>query len=352
MAAPRFRGPHGEHLDMDPQTTALVIETNNLSGGLNGGSANVIASLARLLTHLRDQRRAIATLTEFVITHEGALADADRALLCDAAGRALTFYKLADGASYYDAKEAGFDATSADVVVFGDSDCWPDEQWLSAILAPFDDERVQAVAGRTCYRGDLLGTAATTIDFMHFKSPLGERCTRNFYANNVAFRRAVFDGVRYRDGEGFYRGNCQVAGIKLVEQGVAVRFEPKARTTHRFPDSARELMKLRLLRGEDTVVLKRHLKRALPRGARWALELGPVSTAAVLAGRFASSVASLNRQDMPEVRGARRAACVALIAGLSLVDAAGAVRGTLGGRARRRAHGKIALSYHGDVDAL
>jgi hypothetical protein len=340
-------------MEMPPQSHALVIETNNL----HGGRGAIVASLARLLAHLRRQTHPLTSLAELVVTHEGTISDAQIPTLQNACGRRITFVETEDGAGYYHAKERGFDATNAAVVVFADGDCWPENDWLACMLAPFADGKatppVDVVAGRTVYRPDLLGIAATTIDFMYFSSPFGAHTSRNFYANNVAFRREVFDRLRYA-GDGFYRGNCQVAGMKLVEQGVPVHFVPAARTTHRFPDSARELVQLRLLRGEDTVVLTRHLReRALPQRARWLMDLGPASPALVLGARLACSVAALNRQDMPEVRGARRAAALGLIAGLSLLDAAGAVRGLLPKRERdRTAHKTTTLSYHGDGDLL
>jgi hypothetical protein len=294
------------------------------------------------------------------VTHEGTVSDAHVRELEAAAARSIVFVEIPAGAGYYEAKERGFDATApgSDVVVFADGDCWPADGWLARMVEPFMRDDVKVVAGRTVYRDDLLGIAATTIDFMYFSSPLGAKAgakaSRNFYANNVAFRRSVFDQLRYSDGDGFYRGNCQVAGMKLVAQGVPVHFVPEARTTHRFPDSAQELVQLRMLRGEDTVVLTKHLKEhALPRGARWLMNLGPASPALVLGARFACSVASLNKQDMPEVRGAKRVAAVGLIAGLSLLDAAGAVKGMLPSRERKRsAHKTTTLSYHGDGDKL
>src|SRR6185503_11031836 len=114
-------------------------------------------------------------------------------------------------------------------------------------------------AGRTTYRDDVLGTAATSIDFMYFPSALAEGCTRNFYANNVAFRREVFAAHGYRSDERIYRGHCQRLGLRLAKAGVPVRYVPRAHTVHRFPDRASELFKLRLLRGADTVEMAPHL---------------------------------------------------------------------------------------------
>lgn len=330
---------------------ALVLETNNLTGG-GADAARTATSLERLLTRMGQQTRPLSTLAELVITHDG-LPAAARARLDAVAGLAIRWVELAPGVTYYEAKNRGFDATTADVVAFADADCWPEPAWLDALLAPFADPAVPVVAGRTTYRPDLLGTAASTIDFMYFASPLGAGCTRNFYANNVAFRRAVFAAYRYGSHD-MYRGHCQVMGARLQRDGVPVAFVPAARTIHRFPDRLAELVKLRLLRGEDTIALAPHLVRTyLPAAARLG-NLGPVVPLLVLAARFGFSVRSLDHQDMPPARGPRWLGAVAAIAGISLVDAAGTVARSLGWRpgSGPTSSAQVTLSYHRDDERL
>jgi hypothetical protein len=243
------------------------------------------------------------------------------------------------------------------VVAFGDTDCWPDPAWLSRLLAPFlDGGDASVVAGRTTYRDDVLGIAATSIDFMYFPTALGEGTTRNFYANNVAFRRDVFAARRYLPAPGIYRGHCQQLGLRLARDGVRVRYEPAAHTVHRFPDSAAELLRLRLLRGADTVEMTPHFADALlPLGLRWLGRLGPLSPLGVLAARLGFSARAVGKQGLSEVRGARRAACLAVVGGISAADAVGALARSVAGadlgvHDGGFAHG--ALSYHEDGDHL
>jgi hypothetical protein len=331
-------------------TVSLVLETNNL----HGGDGKVEGSLSELLVHLRGQKLPLSSLAELVVTHERLTPD-DEVALERAAGRAISFVRVPRGTGYYAAKNRGFEKTTAEIVVFGDGDCWPDDAWLDELASHFDDDEVQAVAGRTCYRGDLLGTAATTIDFMYFPSPLGEGCTRNFYANNIAFRRATFERARYVLDDGFYRGNCQVLGLLLQDMGVSVVFEPRARTTHRFPDSAKDFVRLRLLRGADAVELTPHLARPyLPRTLR-RLSRAPGLEAIVLGSRFVMSLRSINAQDMPAAHGARWLACAAVTTAISALDVAGACAKRLGLArfvSRGEAMGDVTLAYHENVDSL
>jgi hypothetical protein len=286
-----------------------------------------------------------------VVVHAG-LAPPAQDRLREAAGGLLRFVMIAPDDDYYAAKDAGFSATRADVVAFADADCWPAPGWLEALLRPFGDGDVRAVAGRTTYRDGVFGAAATAIDFMYFASPLGAGCTRNFYANNVAFRRDVLESGGY-GGHDFYRGSCQVLGLALQARGIAVRFAPGAHTIHRLPDSMGDLLRLRLLRGADAVDLAPHLARAyLPGGARWLARLGPLSGLAVLAVRCACSLLALRQQRQAAVRGPRWLAGAAVVAALHGADAAGAVirgfRLGLTTRARRGA----ALAYHENADRL
>lgn len=331
-------------------TTALVLETINLGGGRRDPDT-VERSLARLLVRLREQKRPLASLDEVMIVHDGLAPDV-RERLQEIAGRALTFVPLDPGADYYAAKDAGFAATRADVIAFADADCWPDPDWLQALLEPFARGDVAAVAGRTSYRGDLFGAAASAVDFMYFASPLAAGCTRNFYANNVAFRREVLARAGF-GAPGFYRGSCQVLGLALQARGIPLHFAVRAHTVHRLPDSGADLLRLRLLRGADSVELAPHLADAyLPAGARWLGRLGPLSGLAVLAARCVCSLMALRRQELPAARGVRWFAGAALVGAIHAADAAGAViRGLRLGLAppARRTQ---TLGYHGDVDRL
>jgi hypothetical protein len=159
-----------------------------------------------------------------------------------------------------------------------------------------------------------------------------------------------------------YRGHCAVLGMQLHQAGVPIVFVPSARTIHRFPDSARELLKLRMLRGRDTCELGPQVVRSAIDDEKWIPHpvrqivaskglpsLGPLLPLAVLAARFGYSVRAINRQDMPPSHGLRRLGCIGAIAAITAADMVGALAGGLG---LMRAAPHAALSYHGDGDRL
>lgn len=338
-------------IDSIAARTALILETNNLRGG--GDAEQALASLKRLVAALGRQTLPPTSLAQWIITHDGfdARACAEIAAL---AGRPIDFVAIGPQDSYYDAKNAGFDqvdATRCDYVAFGDADCTPDADWLEQLLLPFAEAASTAppaVAGRTSYCASAMGVALTSIDFMYFPGTLRAGATRNFYANNVAFRREVFDTYRYQALPGVYRGHCQVMGMRLHAAGVAIQFASRAHTEHRLPDTRRELLKLRWLRGEDSIAVTPHVVRTyLPGYLQWLGHSGPIGPLCVMAGRLFYSLRVLNRQALPPLRGLPRLGAVAMLVGLSLFDTLGAlVRGVVAMVSRPADRELEALSYH------
>lgn len=328
--------------------TALVLETNNLRGGAD--LQRVAASLKRLMATLAQQTVPVARLAQVVITHDGLPASVCEQIEAQS-GRMIDFVRIQSDTGYYDAKNLGFDRTEAarcDYVAFGDADCVPAADWLEQLLLPFaahDAPRV--VAGRTSYAETVAGTALTTIDFMYFPSRFGAAATANFYANNVAFQRQVFNQYRYQPLQGVYRAHCQVLGLRLAAAGIAVQYAPRAHTEHRLPDSRREALQLRWMRGQDSVGLTPFLVRTYaPARLQWLGRSGPVGPLCVLAVRLRASLRALNRQDLKPVGGLRRLAAIGMILGFSAVDALGALARGVGIDTSGRTADAQALSYH------
>ncbi|WP_299201707.1 glycosyltransferase family 2 protein [uncultured Amphritea sp.] len=331
--------------------TALVLETNNLRGGES--FEQVVSSLKRVTGLLAQQSIPLVALAQIVITHDG-LDEPSCKVLEDIAGHQIDFVLIDSGTGYYHAKNAGFTATDPERckwVVFADADCVPAADWLAELLFPFiEDDTLAAVAGRTSYAPNLAGTALTTLDFMYFPSPLAEGATRNFYANNVVFRRDIFAEYHYQNLDSVYRAHCQVLGLQLQSQGIPLHYAAKAHTVHRFPDSLGDILKLRWLRGQDTHGLTPFLvKSYMPAKLQWLSRSGPIGPLSVLFARLGYSMRALNHQNLPPLYGPRWLAAVLLIICFSALDMTGALMRGLGLRLPRGKDGGDvqALSYHG-----
>jgi len=298
-------------------TAALVLETDNLLA-IESRAEAIVAGLAELLSRLAAGVLPLARLDEVILVHEG-LELRDQANLSRAAGRQLRFVEVPRGSGYYAAKNAGFAATTADIVAFGDSDCRPCDLWLHTLLAPMQSSDVRVVAGRTAYEPSALGDALTAIDFQPIASPLGPGCVRHFFANNVAFRREVFAARPFELRTDLHRGACGVLALQLHRERIPIHHAPDALTVHRTPGGL-ELLERRMKRGGDLALLAPEIARAhLPAAAAWIGQLGPVSPLILLAGRLVVAAGSIARLR----RGALSRASLAL--GLTAVDACGAL---------------------------
>jgi cellulose synthase/poly-beta-1,6-N-acetylglucosamine synthase-like glycosyltransferase len=328
--------------------TALILETNNLRGG--DSMVQVVDSLKRVVSELARQTVTPANLAQWVITHDGLTGEACQQII-ELAGHHVDFVRIDRSTGYYEAKNAGFDGVDAarcNYVVFCDADCRPVHDWLEQMLRPFARPAPDApvvVAGRTSYAPGVLGVALTSIDFMYFPGPLRAGATRNFYANNVAFRHDVFASHHYERLDGVYRAHCQVLGLKLQAEGVPVEYAPAAHTVHRIPDTLRETFKLRWMRGEDSVGLTPYIVKAyLPRSWQWFGHSGPLGPICILTMRLGFSMRVLNRQRLPRLGALRYLASVVIMVGISTVDTLGAFARGIGLSTARR--DLESLSYH------
>ncbi|HEU4664015.1 MAG TPA: glycosyltransferase, partial [Dokdonella sp.] len=279
-------------------SVSVVVETWNIAGDPE--------VLGKLLATLAPQLAAAEA--ELVITHAGIAADA-RERLAAIAARDVRWLELPAGAGYYEHKNAGFDATTGDVVAFIDGDCDPVSDWLAELTAPFA-AGARVVAGATSYAG-LLAPLANELDFPYFdvrRRPFGAlaaapKAVLNFFANNVAFARDVFAARHYPTIEPMFHGQCQVLALQLAEDGIPIAFALGALVVHAWPEGATEWLQVRLLRGADTTRLLPYVLRThAPRARGIAERLGPLPALAVLGARAVTATWSALRRG-PALRG-------------------------------------------------
>jgi glycosyltransferase involved in cell wall biosynthesis len=290
---------------------SVVIESWNVDAATD--------PLARLLASLSNQVAG----AEVVVTHAGITAET-RAALDHVLGQPIRWLELPTSAGYYDHKNRGFDASTGDIVAFIDGDCTPVDDWLAQLTAPFAHGG-RVVAGATSYAG-ALATLANQIDFPYWDAH-ARRATiedapptvRNFFANNVAFARDVFAAHHYPTIEPMFHGQCQVLGLQLLAEHIAVRFAAGARVTHAWPDGLRDLLAVRLLRGADTVSLLPYVLRTYAPSTVPTIEkLGALPTLALFGARAVSATRTALRRG-PLVRG------LAFVALSTVLDAIGAI---------------------------
>jgi glycosyltransferase involved in cell wall biosynthesis len=237
---------------------SIVLETENVN---NAG----LDYLRRTLATLEAQTVSPATAIETIITQSG---DVPEDVL-DELGkkypwvRALTVPADID---YYQAKMAAVREARGDIVVFADSDCAYEPDWLERLLEPFQRADVQAVAGHTGMTvSNTFELGMSAVYFLHpqlRRRPADAvRPGSRYFANNVAFRRELLERRPIPEGKQFLRGQCTAHAEQLAVDGVIIWQQPHARAVHPPLRRARAFVWRFILVGEEEVMRARLKQR-------------------------------------------------------------------------------------------
>jgi glycosyltransferase involved in cell wall biosynthesis len=209
---------------------SIVIETENLATANLQGLIDAIDCLAT-------QNPSPSQANEVLLIDSGDIPDpVKQALLSQYPW--LTVHQAPTGITYYGAKMLGAEIATGEILVYYDSDCIYEPQWLRTMLQSFIDPSIQAVAGETRTRGlGIYGTAmALAYIFPQYSGQTQLQRSSQYYLNNVAFRREFLLANPIPIDLPLYRGNCVIHAKQLTRDGITIWRQPQARATHAPPN--------------------------------------------------------------------------------------------------------------------
>jgi glycosyltransferase involved in cell wall biosynthesis len=236
-------------------TFSIVLETENLATADLRGLTQAIDCLAA-------QTPPPTEANEVLIIDSGDIPETVKTQLL-AQYPWLTFIAASEGTTYYQAKMLGAQIATGDLLLYYDSDCIYEPQWLETMLATFaQDPQIQVVAGETCTRG--VGPYGTAMALAYIFPQYSEEtkifpCT-HYYLNNVAFRRDFLLANPIPLDLPLYRGNCALHAKGIIARGGQIWRQPQARATHAPPNGLRHFYWRFLLIGHDLYWQKRLVK--------------------------------------------------------------------------------------------
>ncbi len=224
---------------------SIVLETENLAYANLEGLFQAIASL-------ETQTPSPTAANEVLLIDSGDTPLEVLEQLCDRYPW-LQVYEVPQGTEYYGAKMLGAQACTGDIVVYYDSDCLYQPNWLQTILGSFSTPEIQVVAGETRTQGvGLYGTAmAITYIFPQYSGQKGLQPSTQYFLNNVAFRRNFLLAHPIPVDLPLYRGNCVIHAQSLVAAGHTIWRQPQAQATHAPPNGLSHFFWRFLLIGYD-----------------------------------------------------------------------------------------------------
>lgn len=210
---------------------SMVLETENLETADLQGLSN---SLASLVNQTFSPQRA----NEVLLIDSGDVPPTLLDELCQSYPW-ISVRSAPAGTGYYKAKMLGAELATGEIIVYCDSDCVYEPNWLRNLLLPFGrDSEIQVVAGETKTRGrGPYGTAmAMTYIFPQYSGEKALRSVSQYFLNNVAFRRDFLLANPIPANLPLYRGNCAIHAFRLRQQGDRIWQQPLARATHAPPN--------------------------------------------------------------------------------------------------------------------
>jgi cellulose synthase/poly-beta-1,6-N-acetylglucosamine synthase-like glycosyltransferase len=145
--------------------------------------------------------------------------------------------------SSYAARNAGINASRGDVLVFTDADCRPSSQWLTELIAPFEDSSIGMVAGEIAGlpSQNWLETYAQRQDTLSQTHTLAHSFRPYGQTANLAIRRVALERI------GLFRPYLTTGGDAdlcwRIQQGTdwAIAFAENAMVYHRHRSTLADL---------------------------------------------------------------------------------------------------------------
>lgn len=270
---------------------SIILETENL---INADLDGLSQSLASLI----GQTVPLSQAEEVLIIDSG---DVPAELIAQLQQRHpwLTVHRTAEPMEYYEAKMLGAELARGEVIVYCDSDCLYEPQWLQNLLAPFvEHPQINLVAGETTTSG--LGPYGTAMAlgyiFPQYSGQTNLQPAHQYFLNNVAFRRQFLLSHPIPTQLPLYRGNCHIHAHQLMKAGEQLWRQPEARSLHAPPNGLSHFFWRFLLIGYDAYWQKRvQTQLQLPSSARGYRD--PISGKSTKVGVFGVRLKGLLARD-------------------------------------------------------
>ena len=162
---------------------------------------------------------------------------------------------------YYDLKNYGAKDAAANLIIFLDTDAFPESNWLINILTPFSDPDISGICGRTIV--DHTNWYTKSYSLIKFQLPATTfeiEPIKYLFANNLAVRKPFFDVYKFPVTGKYYKIPSREYLRTIKKEGLPVFHNPAAIVRHPAP-LPNNFLKRAFYHGRDKMMDRQDLKR-------------------------------------------------------------------------------------------
>jgi Glycosyl transferase family 2 len=236
---------------MVPPYLSVIVELDNV---LHGEAARAQTMFARLLEQIRENE-LVPRVEILVMYDETAIPTTAVHRIVDSmtAGDCPTVELVAtQGLGYFPLKNEGGRRAKGDILLFMDSDCLPEPEWLRELLGAFRRPEVDVATGNSYTDRDTFYSKIFAASW-YFPARLPDGPivqTRVTMANNLAMRRHIFERYPFPYVPLQHMGQSVTWSHTLAENHVSIFLNPRARVAHPPPVFLRSA----IVNGRDTAL--------------------------------------------------------------------------------------------------
>jgi glycosyltransferase involved in cell wall biosynthesis len=130
-------------------------------------------------------------------------------------------------------RNLGVNHARGEIVVFTDSDCVPDSDWLSQIVAQYQDKNIESVGGCVIngYPRNIVGWVSHLIEFNEWTPNTHERFVKNIPSCNISYKKEVFTRFKIHFTD-IFPSEDTLFNWTLIQKGGRIYFDPRIRVVH------------------------------------------------------------------------------------------------------------------------
>jgi GT2 family glycosyltransferase len=134
-------------------------------------------------------------------------------------------------------RNAGIKTAKGDIIVFIDSDCVPQQNWIETLIEPIQSEGEDIVAGGISL------SDRTSLHAVEFEKKAQHKYIQEAPTMNIAISKRVFDDIGLFD-EDFQAGEDVDLLWRAIRKGYKIRYLPSALVYHDLESFSKELRRM------------------------------------------------------------------------------------------------------------